>query len=361
MQSAKARRAALAAWPSIADGMETGRFGKACIVTLLTQPVWCAVVFCVVAMSGCADKPHTTAVPPSAQLHDSGSGQAPGLDAGLAPPSDSWLIDAAPLEIACGADAGLEVYERRIAPLFTEDRPQSCSQCHLAGLDLSLFVRDTPCQTFACLSDLGLVDERSPDDSQVLRWIGRAEPQSSLITERIIREEYEAFRLWIHTQVACDECRDVSCPSSGDAGTCAAGPAPGADVDLGSLDPEGCSDTALYELFENTVYASRGRCGPCHESTADFERLQAPQWLEVRGDCRSAARRTLWNIYEGGYLDMDDPERSLLLTKPLPESQGGVAHGGGAKFHDKTRDSGYLAFAYFIERFATCQGDADAL
>lgn len=311
--------------------------------------------------AGCANEARTGPARANAGP-DSGSHQTSSVDASAAGPNPghSWLQDAAPPEVACGVDAGLGVYEQRVAPLFAEGRPQSCSQCHLAGLDLSLFVRDTPCETFACLSELDLVDEQSPDDSKVLRWIGRAQPQSSLITEAIIREEYDAFRLWIHTQVACDECAGVSCPSSGDAGTCARGPAPGADVELSSLDPGGCSDTALYELFESTVYAARGRCGPCHESTADYARHQAPQWLEVRGDCASAARQTLWNVYEGGYMDFDDPERSLLLTKPLPESLGGVAHGGGAKFHDKERDPGYLAFAYFIERFSTCKTEADS-
>lgn len=51
-------------------------------------------------------------------------------------------------------------------------------------------------------------------------------------------------------------------------------------------------------------------------------------------------------------LDLEHPERSLLLIKPLAESAGGAAHGGiddfGRNVYRTTQDDGYLA----IRRFA---------
>ncbi|MCA9710530.1 MAG: hypothetical protein KDK70_32110, partial [Myxococcales bacterium] len=85
--------------------------------------------------------------------------------------------------LVCSPEAGLELYERRIAPLLEDDRPSTCNQCHLAGVDLSLFLQDTPCATMACMVAEGLVDLDRPDDSLVLSWIERAEPSGG-ITEQ---------------------------------------------------------------------------------------------------------------------------------------------------------------------------------
>ena len=85
------------------------------------------------------------------------------------------------------------LYQRKIEPILRDDRPASCNQCHLPGIDLSLFVKDTPCQTMACMKQLGLVDFDEPEASSVLGWISRAMPESSLITEQVIDQEYQAM------------------------------------------------------------------------------------------------------------------------------------------------------------------------
>ena len=59
-------------------------------------------------------------------------------------------------------------------------------------------------------------------------------------------------------------------------------------------------------------------------------------------------------IIGAGYIDSAVPLNSTLLTKPLPEEQGGVWHGGGAKFED-SNDEAYVHFAWWIENYlATC-------
>ena len=42
----------------------------------------------------------------------------------------------------CSLDRSTKLFERRIEPLFLDERPSSCNQCHLAGIDLELFMRD---------------------------------------------------------------------------------------------------------------------------------------------------------------------------------------------------------------------------
>lgn len=83
----------------------------------------------------------------------------------------------------CTGDAAVELYTRKIEPILKDVHPTSCNQCHLSGIDLSLFVKDTPCQTMACMRQLGLVDLDEPALSKVLSWIKRAKPQSTLITQ----------------------------------------------------------------------------------------------------------------------------------------------------------------------------------
>src|SRR5687767_10046112 len=92
-----------------------------------------------------------------------------------------------PVPEACTQTSGTEIFEQRIAPLLADDQPKSCNACHLSGIDMSLFVRSTPCETMACLKDLGLVNLAAPADSKVLSWIERAEPLSPLITEDVVR------------------------------------------------------------------------------------------------------------------------------------------------------------------------------
>jgi hypothetical protein len=111
-------------------------------------------------------------------------------------------IDKREESALCLSQAG-DLYQRKIAPLLATDRPKTCNQCHLSGIDLSLFVRDDMCETRACLLDLGLVDLENPDQSAVLGWIARAHPESELITQEVIDREYEAFQEFVEQIARC--------------------------------------------------------------------------------------------------------------------------------------------------------------
>jgi hypothetical protein len=262
-----------------------------------------------------------------------------------------------PVPEACGDTSGTEIFEQRIAPLLADDQPKSCNTCHLSGIDMSLFVRPTPCETMACLNDLGLVDFGEPKASRVLSWIERADPASPLITKRVIDAEYAGFLEWIEHYQTCGrfECAGVRCGDAGSDPFCDVEPEPltatGPQIDMG-----GCSDVEIERLFRDSVYASRGRCFPCHFNQEEYAAPGALRFVEQEGSCDTSSLTTMHNIIEAGLVDVASPEKSLLILKPLSEEGGGVPHGGHAKFFPGDGDPGYENFLYWVTRYAECQG-----
>lgn len=243
-------------------------------------------------------------------------------------------------------DAVSDLYERRIAPILASDRPKTCNTCHLAGVDLQLFLQETPCQTMACLDARGLVDLDDPGASVILQWILRADPASPLIDQAIIDEEHAAFLAWIEASAACGLCYDGDEPCGG---AIAAG-CPGDDPEGHPYeDPGGCEPATREALFRHRVYAWRDRCYPCH---FDDKSVEAPKWIAT-GPCAVASLTTMHNVFERGLVDLEDPAASLLLRKPLAEGAGGVMHGGHDKFADPS-DPAYVDFLSWIEREAAC-------
>lgn len=273
-----------------------------------------------------------------------------------------------PLPAECeGQSSTTEIFDQRIAPLLADDRPKSCNQCHLSGVDMALFVRPTPCETMACLRDLGMVNLQDPDASKVLAWIERASPESSrLITEDVIQAEHDGFRQWIERYALCgrSECEGVVCRPAEVAMDpfCDLATEPFASQ-AAELDPGGCEDLALESLFRDSVYASRARCYPCHFSDGDDALDDAPRFIDQTGNCETASLRTLHNLEESGLIDTSDPLKSLLLRKPLALDDGGIIHGGHEKFVASKPDQGiidpgYDNYVYFLKRYAECKGPA---
>ncbi|MEM9459783.1 MAG: hypothetical protein AAGF11_36740 [Myxococcota bacterium] len=257
-------------------------------------------------------------------------------------------------ELACTPEAGLELYERRIAPLLEDDRPSTCNQCHLSGVELSLFVQASPCETMACMVQEGIVDLDAPQHSTVLAWIDRAQPRGG-ITQDTIDTERQAMLDWIEMTAACEgalcEPVDDPCGHPPDESDCEFPPPVYESMSLD--DPGDCSDLTLELVWREKVYSWRSRCFPCHFDSWDEDFEEATPWIAT-GACNPASLRTLHNAERFGYLDAKAPERSLLLTKPLAESLGGVEHGGGPKMHTLDEPT-YRDFAYFVQRWADCQ------
>ena len=255
---------------------------------------------------------------------------------------------------ACGDANGTAIFDRRIAPLLVADRPKSCNACHLSGIDMTMFVRDTPCETMACLSEMGLVDLAAPEQSKVLAWIERAKPLSPLIDEAVVQAEHDGFSEWIQHNAQCGayECAGVVCTSRESDPFCDVAPEPftaGISKDTG-----GCTDLALERLFRDTVYETRGRCFPCHFDSEKDAAPEALHFIAQEGSCDESSLETMHNIVEAGLVDLAEPEKSLFIQKPLGEEGGGVAHGGHQKFYPGS-DPGYDNFLYWVKRYAACQ------
>jgi hypothetical protein len=259
------------------------------------------------------------------------------------------------LPAACADTTTTAIFDQRIAPLLKDDQPKSCNACHLSGIDMTMFVRATPCETMACLEEQGLVDLQSPADSKVLAWIDRAKPLSALIDERVVQAEHDGFMGWIQHNAECGrfECAGVVCTSRERDPFCESAPEPFTALDPAS-DTGGCSDREIEKLFRDTIYASRGRCSPCHfESEKDPP--EALHFIEQSGSCDTSSLETMHAVLNSGLVDVQDPMKSLLLLKPLGEGGGGLPHGGDQKF-TPGGDPAYDNFVYWLQRYATCQG-----
>jgi hypothetical protein len=258
-------------------------------------------------------------------------------------------------ENAC-VESPTALYERRIAPILADDQPKSCNECHLSGVDLSLFIRDTPCETMACLAERELVDLRHPDESVILSWIDRADPASGLITQALLDEERAAFLEWIRYSASCQatECAGVTCSTEEDDDKfCPSAREPREGSTPEMVDQGGCTDKDLELLFRDTFYAARSRCYPCHFDNQEKAPKEAPRWVSTQLSCENASLETMHNVVQAGYLDLEHPEQSLIILKPLAEEQGGGPHGGHEKITKEDRI--YANFLYWIERYAACQ------
>jgi hypothetical protein len=232
--------------------------------------------------------------------------------------------EPSPKEAACELQP-TRTFHERIEPLLSEDRVTTCNQCHLSGVNLTAFARDTPCKTWACLNQQGLVSTASPTDSKILSWILRASPDSELITGEVIQAEHEAFLQWIEANAACPEaCAGVTCgePSAGPIcsdGTRDDPPPPPPDEE----DNRGCGDAELEQAFYDDVYAWRGRCAPCHFDTELEADPDAPRWISALGNCATGSAVTLKRVIALGLMNTEEPAQSLLLQKPLDDVGGG--------------------------------------
>jgi hypothetical protein len=234
-----------------------------------------------------------------------------------------------------------QVFRRRILPIFQSPNPSSCTQCHLAGVDLKNYILPSHEKTFLSLRDQGLIDLKNPERSKILALINMQDKERSetaLITAKTRRAEYEAFAEWIKASCADPKLRDAPKLEPAER----AGPQPPAEVIR-----HGRKDR-LLDSFERNVWSMRFRCMGCHTAATPQGDKNAKEhgegmlWLKAEG--AEAAMTSL--IRSGRLINTKEPEQSLLLLKPLME----VKHGGGKKF--QKGDLGYQAFRSWLEDYA---------
>jgi hypothetical protein len=238
-----------------------------------------------------------------------------------------------------------QVFEKRILPIFKSPKPSSCTQCHLAGVDLKNYILPSHEKTFLSLRDKGLVDLEAPEKSKILKLIQMGDADRSpaaLIQQKVRQAEYDAFAEWIQASAKDPKLRDAPKLDPADRA------APERPVEV----IRHARKDRLLESFENTVWAMRFRCMGCHaegteqckKNVAEFGERVA--WMKADGP-----EATLDYLRGSKLIDLDEPEMSLILRKPL----NAVKHGGGKKFVEG--DQGYRAFRAFAEDYAKIVGD----
>jgi hypothetical protein len=102
--------------------------------------------------------------------------------------------------VLAAAQDSKAIFEQRIMPIFRSPNPSSCTECHLAGVDLKNYILPSHEKTFLSLRDQGLIDLENPADSKILRLIamrGGTNQGASLINAKVREAEFSAFSDWI--------------------------------------------------------------------------------------------------------------------------------------------------------------------
>ena len=237
-----------------------------------------------------------------------------------------------------------KVFNERIMPIFRSDNPSSCVQCHLSGVDLKNYILPSSEQTFVSLRDQGLIDLDKPRESKILKLItmqpegsGAEKKGAALIHEKNRKAEYEAFAAWIEAASADPKLRSAPPLEKSKV----AGPdRPDEVIRHNRAD-------GVLESFTRNVWALRFRCVHCHMPGAlKFEKHVDKHGEKMGWLLKDGPAATMDYLIEKKLIDLNKPEESLLLLKPLNE----VEHGGGQKM--ARGDADYMAFLGWIQDYA---------
>jgi hypothetical protein len=273
------------------------------------------------------------------------------IDRGSWRSASGWFVVVAAIGLggglpsAAGDDSAAAVFERRIMPIFRSPNPSSCTQCHLAAVDLKNYILPSHEKTFLSLRDQGLIDVANPDESKILKLINMRDPENAgaeLIHEKTRQAEYEAFASWIKACVADPQLVGAAKLTS-------------AELARPKRPPEvirHARKDRLLESFENNIWAMRFRCMSCHiEGTKENDKFRNEYGDRVAWIKSAGAEATMNYLVSTELIDVRNPDKSLLLLKPLKA----VEHGGGKKFI--VGDQGYKAFRTWLEDYAKTVGD----
>ncbi|MBA4018696.1 MAG: hypothetical protein C0483_16135 [Pirellula sp.] len=208
-----------------------------------------------------------------------------------------------------------EFFARRILPIAQAQRASSCTECHFSGVELKQYVLADEASTFAALRAAGLIDVVQPDKSKLLQFIARKPEREDPALARVRTEELAAFQGWI-AAAASNPALLASSPTAQSIGT---------ELPLEVI-RHARRDHVLNAFIEN-VWVEMERCVNCHspERNERFRKEHGEQvsWITPRDPAA-----TLKFLADQGLIDVDAPEKSLLLSKPL----GIVEHAGHVKF-----------------------------
>lgn len=236
-----------------------------------------------------------------------------------------------------GADAAT-IFSLRILPILKADSSSSCTECHFAGVELRDFIVDDQAKTFASLKATGMIDIDKPDESKLLRFIGRQPEKSDPLIAKVRENELVAFRAWIRAAVREPEL--LKATSNVEVGT--------------SLPPDvirhARKDRVLSSFIDN-IWSEMGRCINCHNPEHNRQKIGRNGFTKEDVDAISwivpnDPAATLRELVNSGNIDTEDPSASPVLTKP----SGLAEHGGGPKFFPGSPT--YRNFLTFLTDFA---------
>jgi len=227
-----------------------------------------------------------------------------------------------------------QVFEQRIVPIFKSPNPSSCAQCHLAAVDLKDYILPSAKDTFLALRDQGLIDLDKPANSKILKFISRGanDRGAKLIPAKVRQAEYDAFAAWIKACAADPALKNAPKPDK----------SPALAVKPAAVVRHARKDQMLAS-FETNVWSLRFRCMNCHtEGTPQNDKLRKENGDRVAWFKKAGPVATMEYLLGSKLINLAEPEKSLLLTKPLGE----VKHGGGIKF--ALGDQGYKSMRAWI-------------
>ncbi|MDG1893685.1 MAG: hypothetical protein P8J37_02135 [Fuerstiella sp.] len=233
----------------------------------------------------------------------------------------SFFILSAVVTSASADDEALELFKRRITPILRSTNPSSCSEWHLSGVDLKNYIGDTQEQTFASLRSAGLINMQKPDESKLLTFIHREPKNATPVSRKARQQEFTAFRAWVRAAV-----KDPAVAS--------------AKTDSDQLGPKvalevirhGRRGRVVGSSIQN-IWSEMGRCVNCHSPELNRKQIgrngktkedvDAISWIVLRDPSA-----TLQKLVDSGNIDLEDPDASPVLAKPV----GLEEHGGGPRF-----------------------------
>ena len=237
-----------------------------------------------------------------------------------------------------------DVFERRILPIFKSPNPSSCTECHLAGVDLKNYILPSHEKTFRSLRDQGLIDLENPRDSKILRLIamgGGTNQGAALISAKVREAEYAAFAHWI--EVSASDAKLRNAPKLQFAEI--AKPTRPLEV------IRHARTDRLLASFEENIWSQRLRCSGCHSPSGSENTKLVAEHGEQVSWLKDTADATMRYLLDSENINVKQPERSLLLLKPLNE----IKHGGGQKM--LTGDMTYKAFRAWLDDYAKTVND----
>ena len=225
------------------------------------------------------------------------------------------LVLSSALSLVAAEENADEIFSRRILPLARAEKPSSCAECHAAGVDLSQYIKADGPATFTALTAAGLVDAQRPEKSKLLQFIARAPEKPDPVLAKLRSEELTAFTAWI--TAAAKDPRVASTPAHAEP----VGPTLPVEVIRHAR-----RDRVLASFVEN-IWIERERCAGCHSPDKN-ERVVKKHGEHISWISPGDPAGSLATIIDHGLIDLDEPDKSLILQKPLNE----VEHGGHIKF-----------------------------